>query len=840
MNLRIGLCNINCLFRRRFKVRDILSAGGFAMVGLVETRLKPESALSSAFFPGYTLYRHDRCMRRGGGVALLVRSTFLVRVVSVSAEKICERATDIPAEYALYHVSSVEFGCLLVLLVYRPPGTASYSALFDVVSEFLCLAPRCLIMGDFNYRLNSDSIESTEFLRSLDDLGFLLARFGPTYFDHNGASELELVGGSGMLLSDPAKITDPLPGGHVFLSCIVNFERRLSPLPASVARRRRDWSGYSRDALVSVLAGFDWSAFSDPLSSPDILATLMAERLMEGVDSLAPWRASRAVGCSRRDPWRTAQLDELDRRCSALYKRYRRNGCRDTLLEFRRLRSRSECLYSQSFNDFFRPRIARCTSQADIWHLFERYGLLGSPGSLPTYGVDPAAFARFLTDLPGGPDPVDDLRAFVLSRRGSADDEAERFFFQNITTEDVLAEALRLVGSRCAGSDGIYMSYVLDGIGVLGPLLADLFNAIIAHGEYPSGWKKSVVKPIPKRPSPVSPSDFRPISLQPVFAKIFEGIVLRQMNAFLEGSDRLNPHQFGFRPGRSTEHAVLDFVERTRESIGRGAVVLVVFLDFTVAFNSVYTSAIVSSFLDAGFSNSSVLWLADCLTGRSFCIDTGGERSGYFPYERGFGQGTRIGPVLYLGASNDFPRCLRPGVRHHLFADDSTVERDASSLVPGLTIPQLRDDLVAVTRWAESKGLIINPSKSVFVGFGRPSDMMNMMREPPSIDVAGCNIQMVFEAKYLGVWLDSTFSWKRQARHMTSRVFGSLRRLSYLRGVLNPQSRIMLVRALCLVHLDYCCCVLSGADVRTCSSSFAECVHSFCYGAAAQIFCDSC
>lgn len=824
MILKVGFCNINCLFRRRFKVRSVLLEHSLDFVGFTVTRLKPESSLRSSFFNGYTLYRHDRVLRRGGGVGFLCRSSYIVRPLSTSSEKICESVTDIPAEYALYHVSGPDIGFLLVLVVYRPPNSASFALLFERVAEFLCLAPRCLVMGDFNYDLGSLSSETANFLHHLEILGFHLTRFGNTYFDHNGGSELDVIGASEMNLGHPMILSTPLPGGHVFLSCSASYVKHVSPaLPRP--SRRRDWSNYTREDLVSSLMGCDWSIFRLQETSPDAMASYLTDCLSDALDRIAPWKTRRPLPVARADPWRNAHLKEMDRKATALYKKYQRNGRHETLIEYRELRRRVESYYSQLFNDFFRPRILRCRSQADIWALFERYGLLSATGSLPAFGVDPHAFAQFLTDLPGLPDPVPDLRGLISSWH-EEDGGLSGFFFANITTSDVVEEALRLSSSRCTGLDGIHISYILDGMAVLGPLLADLFNAIISRGIYPTAWKRTVVRPIPKRPNPVAPGDFRPISLQSMFAKIFEGIVLRQITGFLNANDYFSPLQFGFRAGHSTEHAVLDFVERTRARIEDGNLVLVIFIDFTVAFNSLYPSAIIEAFLRAGFSRSSIGWLADSLSGRSFCIDTGGERSGFFAYDRGFGQGGRIGPILYLVGTNDFSGSLRPGTGFHLFADDSTIEEDCPPHHLLEALPHLGDSLKAVIAWSKGKGLIINPGKTTFVAFGRQSDIDRLREAPVAIFVDGAELRVQFEAKYLGVWLDSTFSWKRQARHLTSRVFGSLRRLAYLRPFLNQRTRVLLVRSLSLVHLDYCSSVLCTADSRT--SSMLQVAQNAC------------
>ena len=51
-------------------------------------------------------------------------------------------------------------------------------------------------------------------------------------------------------------------------------------------------------------------------------------------------------------------------------------------------------------------------------------------------------------------------------------------------------------------------------------------------------------------------NDFRPISLLPIFSKIFEKIIAERMMSFIDKNSILTSSQFGFRTSSSTELAV--------------------------------------------------------------------------------------------------------------------------------------------------------------------------------------------------------------------------------------------------------------------------------------------
>ncbi|UYV61349.1 hypothetical protein LAZ67_1004502 [Cordylochernes scorpioides] len=102
--------------------------------------------------------------------------------------------------------------------------------------------------------------------------------------------------------------------------------------------------------------------------------------------------------------------------------------------------------------------------------------------------------------------------------------------------------------------------------------LAGVFNAALHLCYYPKVWKHAIIIPIPKK-SAKSPEDLRPISLLPTIGKIYERIILRRLQMYLDNSNFIIPQQFGFRRGHSTTHqliAVLDYIQirRSHKEVG--------------------------------------------------------------------------------------------------------------------------------------------------------------------------------------------------------------------------------------------------------------------------------
>ena len=63
--------------------------------------------------------------------------------------------------------------------------------------------------------------------------------------------------------------------------------------------------------------------------------------------------------------------------------------------------------------------------------------------------------------------------------------------------------------------------------------------------------------------------NYRPISILPAFSTIFEGAVYNRIFQFLVDNDILFKHQFGFCPGHSTSHTLINFVNKVANALDR-------------------------------------------------------------------------------------------------------------------------------------------------------------------------------------------------------------------------------------------------------------------------------
>ena len=120
-------------------------------------------------------------------------------------------------------------------------------------------------------------------------------------------------------------------------------------------------------------------------------------------------------------------------------------------------------------------------------------------------------------------------------------------------TVDTVPKLLRKIDEKkSVGLDNIHNKLLKIAADVVAPPLTAIFTASINTGIFPQEWKESRVSPVYKSGARNDPSNYRPISVIPVIAKIFEKIVYEQLYEYLNNYNLLTTCQSGFRSLHST------------------------------------------------------------------------------------------------------------------------------------------------------------------------------------------------------------------------------------------------------------------------------------------------
>ena len=87
-----------------------------------------------------------------------------------------------------------------------------------------------------------------------------------------------------------------------------------------------------------------------------------------------------------------------------------------------------------------------------------------------------------------------------------------------------------------------------------------IFENILNTGIFPKQWKKANVTPVHKKDDKQLVKNYRPISLLPIFAKVFEKIMFINLYNHLTGNNLITVNQSGFRPHDSITNQLIFLV----------------------------------------------------------------------------------------------------------------------------------------------------------------------------------------------------------------------------------------------------------------------------------------
>lgn len=143
---------------------------------------------------------------------------------------------------------------------------------------------------------------------------------------------------------------------------------------------------------------------------------------------------------------------------------------------------------------------------------------------------------------------------------------------------------------------------------VAGEKICYILNRSLEEGIFSDEWKEAIVVSIPKVGGTIKMEEFRPINKLPVYGKILEIIVQRQLVDYLESNKLFEECQSGFRCKHSCEIALQWIITSWKKTIGEGKMIGVVFLDLKRAFEIVDRDILIHKLERYGIKEKVLNW----------------------------------------------------------------------------------------------------------------------------------------------------------------------------------------------------------------------------------------
>ena len=793
--LRLGHLNIRSVTAHLDQLNQLLLTEKLDVISLSETFLKKNVDDRTLIVPGYQILRRDRPGgSSGGGVAVLFRSELQVRRLRT------------PTGGSSLETLWLQVGGRANIIVgvgYRPPSGQLAPALDDLHQELTHVLANDLptyLLGDLNFdTLRPDKPGVMPYLQLLHELDLHQLVTTPTRQSENPTLIDHIITNRPLSTAETRVTACNISDHDLIATSVTNARERQRPVTVAVRSTRR----VNTDALCLDLLLADWSGVTNSNNITDMWTAFLAT-WQPVIDLHMPMKTIRLR--HQAYPW---LQDEEVRAAMAARDRARRARDRapseDTQQEFRNRRNAVKTTLNRACTSFFEHSYKN--SRPKTWKSVRQF-LIASGKTQPRAASTSSTDEQWANKLNNHFVSLGPSVAAALAERDTGERLLPRpprvcsgsFKPRPVTLPELSAALHCMSASRAAGPDGITIHMLRTTFAVVGPHLLRLVNLSIVSGELPLEWKAVTVTPIHKKGSVSEPGNYRPISILPVVAKLAERVVCSQLMLYQSSHHVLCPQQYGFRPGLSTEAALLDTVTFATENLDRGAVTSLITADTSKAFDSVEHGRLLDKL---GWYGIETTWLSDWLCDRTQTVLNKSETRAI---THGVVQGSILGPVLFLLYTNDMVSYMT-NTKIVAYADDvQFLDSDTPGNIQSMQ-SRLERTLSLAHEWFLQNRLQINPAKT---------EMIFIRSQRKNMDT---NIRLSFgdsfvsasqSVKVLGVTIDAHLTWESHITAVIQKCNIIIISIGRMRSKIPYCTRRLLIEALVIPHIRYCATVWGG------------------------------
>lgn len=345
--------------------------------------------------------------------------------------------------------------------------------------------------------------------------------------------------------------------------------------------------------------------------------------------------------------------------------------------------------------------------------------------------------------------------------------------------------------SKAPGNDRIHNSLLKNLPRSAMKHLATILIACMTFCYFPNDWKCANVIPI-KKPGkdPQLSTSYRPISLLSSISKILEKVITSRIHHHLELYNILPSAQYGFRKFMSTTHQLKRVTNQLKQNLRRKYTTAALMFDVEKAYDRVWTNGLIYKMIITNFPSYIIRIVASFVRHRSFQVIINNTKSSTKVIQYGLPQGAVMSPILYNIYTYDLPspqNCMLA-----LYADDSLL-LSWSDNWPEIE-NNINNGVNEFHSFFERWKITLNPQKTEAFLVTR-----RRVRAVPSLPFVhnGNEVEWESEAKYLGMIIDKTLTFKQNTDYLLNKTQTAIRTLYPLiarRSKLNIENKLLIYK----------------------------------------------
>ena len=827
--MTIATLNVNSLLLHITEIRMLIKELGIHILAINETKLDSTIDNNLVNIDGYTIKRCDR-NRNGGGVAVYLKDTLLDKFIV---------REDVPKsflELLCIEIKPVRAAPFLVMAWYRPPNVTADT--FDHLEECLQFLDRedkeIILLGDTNCDIsaiysktghvtsNDIPAHSLHLLEIYNLFGLHQIIKSPsretltttTLIDHIATSNASNIVNSGV---HKTSLSD-----HYLIYCVRKFRGASKKQHKLISTRQM--KNFDQTRFVNDLLEVDWEGIVQNTDDIDVVINNWTSIFSLILEKHAPIRERRVS--ENFCPWLTSDFKVLCKARDKLKKQAIRSKYEVLMQSYRHTRNGVNKMNTELKRDYFTHKIASC--EGDLKRTWQTINnvlnkkskttnitSLNIDGKCISTNADIAESMNNFFCTIGGTlsDKIAQTRNPLLENDYEVNPQKTKFKFHVIDQLQLGKVFGKLKTSKGSGTDGIASCFLKIALPVISESLCEIFNLSIATGCFPDSWKIARVAPIFKSGQPDDRSNYRPISVLPVLARVFEKLIYNQMYDYLDKNKHLYLNQSGFRALHSAVTCLLNNTDDWYVNMDDGRYTANIFIDLKKAFDTVDHDILLAKLRKYGVDNLEFAWFSSYLTNRRQYCRVNGVSSKTEDIRCGVPQGSCLGPLLFLIYINDLPFSLKKG-KVTMYADDTSISYSSKNMED---INQtLNSELGHLKQWLQGNKLSLNVLKTQALVVGSKPKIKKITEkvvDPPQFLIGDAQAEIVDQTNYLGVIIDENLNWAEHIKSVRTKVSRGIGFLKYSRKFLPRDTLSKMYRGIVEPHFRYCCSVWGNCGV---------------------------